>query len=328
MIKQSDFSRTGLIAGLVLLFAITSVMAAIQVEVDGSPLSLDVPPALVNGRTMVQLRGIFEALGAQVNWDSYTRTITATKGDTNVQLGIGKPRALINGKVAILDAPAMIRNGSTMVPLRFVSEALGADVKWIEATQMVTITTANKTTQVPKPMTTEMGDMHGMMQRKDMQSMMHSMMQMPTSQFDQSFLQNMIHHHSGAIDMSHIVVQNATHLELRQFAQKVIDTQSQQNQEMSIWLKNLFKSSASMAPMPIDEQTTKQLRSLSGRDLEIQYMQAMIVHHQEAVEMGRMAEQKAERLEIKELATSIVTEQSTEISQLNQWLSDWYNWKQ
>ncbi len=126
-----------------LLLAITSCMAVIQVEVNGSPLSFSVPPTQVNGRTMVPLRGIFEALGAQVNWDSYSRTISANKGDTDVRLGIGNSSAVVNGRNVQLDAPAMILNGSTMVPLRFVSEALGADVKWFAATQTVSISTGD-----------------------------------------------------------------------------------------------------------------------------------------------------------------------------------------
>ncbi len=136
-------SKAGVLLG-VLLLTITSGMAAIQVEVNGRPLSFRVPPTRVSGRTMVPLRGIFESLGAQVNWDADTSTIAATKGDTDVRLTIGDPRATVNGQTVLLDAPAMILNGSTMVPLRFVSEALGADVKWLEATQTASITTTGQ----------------------------------------------------------------------------------------------------------------------------------------------------------------------------------------
>jgi len=148
MIATRYLSRTGMMVGLLLL-AMPSGMAAIQVEVNGSPLSFSVPPTQVSGRTMVPLRGIFESLGAQVNWDAYSKTITATKGDTDVQLGIGNRRATVNGRAVYLDAPAMILRGSTMVPLRFVSEALGADVKWFEATQTVSITTGEEPTTGP-----------------------------------------------------------------------------------------------------------------------------------------------------------------------------------
>jgi hypothetical protein len=128
-------------------------MAAIQVELNGRPLYFNVPPTQVSGRTMVPLRGIFESLGAQVNWDANTSTITATKDATDVRLGIGDPRATVNGRTVLLDAPAMILDGSTMVPLRFISEALGADVKWFQATQTVSITAGQDAVVVPEAAT-------------------------------------------------------------------------------------------------------------------------------------------------------------------------------
>ena len=155
MIVTHYLSRAGIIAGLFLL-PITSGMAAIQVDVNGSPLYLNEPPTLMNGRTMVPLRGIFESLGAQVNWNASSRKITATKGVTDVQLGIGDNRATVNGKNVYLDAPAMIIRGSTMVPLRFVSEALGADVKWFEATQTVSIITDEQLVTAPATQTVVM----------------------------------------------------------------------------------------------------------------------------------------------------------------------------
>jgi hypothetical protein len=72
-------SRAGVLVG-VLLLTITPGMAAIQVEVNGRPLSFRVPPTRVSGRTMVPLRGIFESLGAQVNWDATTSTIPEPAG--------------------------------------------------------------------------------------------------------------------------------------------------------------------------------------------------------------------------------------------------------
>jgi hypothetical protein len=134
-----------MLLGLVLLLAIPCT-AAIQVELNGTPLTFSVQPVMMNGRTMVPLRGVFEALGAQVNWDDATSTVTAYKGFTEVRLVIGDPRATVNGQTVLLDAPAMILNGSTMVPLRFISEALGANVKWFEDTQTVSITTGEQPT--------------------------------------------------------------------------------------------------------------------------------------------------------------------------------------
>jgi len=90
---------------------------------------------------MVPLRGIFESLGARVDWNESQQSISATRGNTEVQLAIGNQNATVNGRNVYLDTPAMILHGSTMVPLRFVSESLGADVKWFDATQTVAIST-------------------------------------------------------------------------------------------------------------------------------------------------------------------------------------------
>ncbi|MGI5819447.1 MAG: stalk domain-containing protein [Armatimonadota bacterium] len=129
-----------LAAGLVLL-TMTSGMAAIQVELNGDPVALSVAPITVVNRTMVPMRSIFEALGAGVQWTESTQTVKATRGATNVELTIGETDATVNGYSVALDVPAMIHRGSTMVPLRFVSESLGADVRWSGATQTVSIFT-------------------------------------------------------------------------------------------------------------------------------------------------------------------------------------------
>ncbi|NLO04752.1 MAG: hypothetical protein GX131_02865 [candidate division WS1 bacterium] len=128
------------VAGLVVL-TMTSGMAAIQVELNGDPVALSVDPITVVNRTMVPMRSIFEALGASVQWTESTQTVRTTRGATELQLTIGETDALVNGQTVALDVPAMIHRGSTMVPLRFVSESLGADVRWSEAAQMVSIFT-------------------------------------------------------------------------------------------------------------------------------------------------------------------------------------------
>ena len=109
----------------------------ISVELDGRQLSFDQPPAMMGGRLLVPLRGIFEALKADVVYDGATRSIQATKGSRVVQLQLGSRTAVIDGRTLFLDVPADTIGGRTMVPLRFVSEALGADVKWEGATKTV-----------------------------------------------------------------------------------------------------------------------------------------------------------------------------------------------
>lgn len=144
MTKKRSITAGLLVMVLLLLFSASMAAAAISVDVNGNPLTFNVPPVKVGDRVMVPLRGIFEALGATVNWDGATRTITANREATNVLLVIGKSPATVNGQAVALDTPAMIIKGATMVPLRFVSEALGAEVKWSGATQTVSILTDKK----------------------------------------------------------------------------------------------------------------------------------------------------------------------------------------
>lgn len=109
-----------------------SAESDIKVYINGYPQSYDVAPLIVSGRTMVPMRGIFEALGAEVNWDDATRSITASKNDTVIKLTVDSPKALVNDDAVMLDAPAMIVSARTLVPLRFVGEALGTNVSWDE----------------------------------------------------------------------------------------------------------------------------------------------------------------------------------------------------
>ncbi len=107
----------------------------IGVVVNGKALFLDKNPVMKDGRVLVPLRGIFEALGANVKWDSATRSVVAnTKegepGNTNLVLPVDSKTAKINNTEIVLEVPATIIDGTTMVPLRFVGETLGAKVKW------------------------------------------------------------------------------------------------------------------------------------------------------------------------------------------------------
>lgn len=134
-------------AALTIGVAAFSSAQQIKVQVDGAPLYFaNAQPQYVDGRVLVPLRSIFERLGATVNWDRQTRMIDASRGGSQVELRIGDRQALVNGNTVTLDVPAMIVNGATLVPIRFVSESLGAQVGWMEAERLVTInTTASPT---------------------------------------------------------------------------------------------------------------------------------------------------------------------------------------
>lgn len=111
----------------------------IRLIVNGAEVYPDVPPQIIGGRTMVPLRAVAEVLGADIQWDGITQTVTATKGRTVVRLVIGQKTAYIDGQPRPLDVPAKVVDGRTLVPLRFVSESLGAQVEYYESTQTVAI---------------------------------------------------------------------------------------------------------------------------------------------------------------------------------------------
>ena len=130
---------------------IASAQNGISVFVNGDPIAFNgVGPQEVNGRVLVPLRGVLEKLGAYVDWDPAGQLVTAQRGDTSINLHIGSTQARVNNQPVTLDVPAEIYHGSTMVPLRFMSEALGADVRW-EPTQYAVMITTGTTTSGSRP---------------------------------------------------------------------------------------------------------------------------------------------------------------------------------
>lgn len=97
-------------------------------------------PFIRNNSTLVPLRFVSEGLGAKVGWDEYSRVVTIEIDGKNVKLKIGTDEALVDGKSVKMPVAPEIVNESTMVPLRFVSETLGAKVEWENATRIITVT--------------------------------------------------------------------------------------------------------------------------------------------------------------------------------------------
>ena len=130
-----------LITMLLLVSVVTPVMAQgpIKVIVGGKRIRLDVWPDIINDRTMVPLRAIFEELGADVDWNGETRTVTSTKGETTIKLTIDDPVMYVNGEEVALDSPACIVENRTLVPVRAISEAFDLKVEWDSDTRTVRV---------------------------------------------------------------------------------------------------------------------------------------------------------------------------------------------
>ncbi|WP_027398461.1 WG repeat-containing protein [Anaerovorax odorimutans] len=119
---------------------IKNVNKPITVYLDGTELYFDIEPTIKNQKTMIPVRKIFESLGSKVEWNSSTKTVTASKDSKNLSLTIGSDIAYVNGTKMQLDTAPFIQDGITLVPLRFVSENLGADVKWDGSLRRIIIT--------------------------------------------------------------------------------------------------------------------------------------------------------------------------------------------
>ena len=135
---------------MVLFIALTgTAMAAttsVRLFVDGTEVQFPDQKPIINSdnRTLVPVRFVSEALGAEVEWLALTRTVKINCNDKTILLEVGLKQAVIGTSIVTLDTKAEIVGNRTMVPLRFVSECLDAEVEWDGAEQAVYITTAER----------------------------------------------------------------------------------------------------------------------------------------------------------------------------------------
>lgn len=111
------------------------------ISLNGTVLAFEEAPVIEDDRTFVPMRFLFEQMGAEVGWDEATETATVAKNGETISFQINSVSAKVNSNTKLMDVPAKLINDKTMVPLRFLSENLGYNVAWDEATKMVTITT-------------------------------------------------------------------------------------------------------------------------------------------------------------------------------------------
>ena len=121
--------------------AILATQQPVYVNYNCSSLDFDVPPLIVEGRTFVELNGIFSAMGIALQWDGAQQKVTGTKGGTVIELWIGSTTAKVDGVTVTLDAAPFIATpyNRTMVPVAFIAQATGADVAWENVTRTVIV---------------------------------------------------------------------------------------------------------------------------------------------------------------------------------------------
>ena len=125
---------------MIMVFSLTLVAQASEIKVlnNGEEKSFNPAPIIKNGSTLVPMRGFFEALGCEVEWDNETRTAIGRRDGIEVKLPIGNSVATVNGRQKQLAVAAQLIKGSTFIPLRFVGEALGEEVVWDNGTILIT----------------------------------------------------------------------------------------------------------------------------------------------------------------------------------------------
>ncbi len=126
------------LSGLVFLSSFISA-SAINVHVNNNNISMDVPPVLVEGRTLVPVAAIAQSLKGEVSWDASTKTVTITRDSKTIKLQLNNKTVTVDGQVMNLDVPAQSINGRTMVPVSFIAQAFNEKVVWHPSTQTVLI---------------------------------------------------------------------------------------------------------------------------------------------------------------------------------------------
>ena len=130
---------------LIMLISILAVPVSANDEIwvllNGEKLEFDVQPQIINGRTMVPMRKIFESLGASVEWENETKKITAKKQDTTIVMQINNNVLSLNGNIITLDVPPQLVDGRTLVPVRAVAESFDIQVLWDDVYKNVILST-------------------------------------------------------------------------------------------------------------------------------------------------------------------------------------------
>lgn len=122
------------------IMSINTFASGLSVYVNNNKVNFSQSPVVENGVTLVPVRGLLESLGADVDWDKEAKTVIITLGASTVKMVVGSKTAYVDNKIVPLSVAPKVINGATMMPLRFVSENMGLQVKWDSETKAVKIT--------------------------------------------------------------------------------------------------------------------------------------------------------------------------------------------
>ncbi len=129
-----------------------TVLPVENIIVKGAKVKFDTPPVIKSGRTLIPVKALSEAFGAEVKWISAERKVVITKGSTEIILKLDNNKIYVNGVESTIDVPGCSINGRTVVPIKFIVEKMGLLVKWDSDSKVVEI--ENPTPTVPAQPTT------------------------------------------------------------------------------------------------------------------------------------------------------------------------------
>ena len=167
---------------------------------------------------------------------------------------------------------------------------------------------------------------HGAMDHSTMKSSPNA----ASAEYDLQFIDTMIAHHQSAVDMARLIPAKADNAELKKLGQNIVSSQEKEIAAMRAWRERWFGGkpealNMEMAGMKnsMSGMDMKKLDALNGKPFDLEFIKQMIPHHEGAVVMAKEALQKSRRDEIKNLATSIIRDQTAEIDMMKTWLKDW-----
>jgi uncharacterized protein (DUF305 family) len=146
---------------------------------------------------------------------------------------------------------------------------------------------------------------------------------------DKAFIDAMVPHHQGAIAMAKVALKNAEHEEIKELSRNIISSQQAEIEELKAIKKEEFGTSN--VPMEMSQEQMRAMGMMmdpqnlaNEKPFDKAFIDAMIPHHQSAIEMAEVAYEKTENPRIKELAQDIISAQKQEIEQMKQWRKEWY----
>lgn len=145
---------------------------------------------------------------------------------------------------------------------------------------------------------------------------------------DERFIDEMVPHHQGAVEMAEVAIEDAEHEEVERLSENIVSTQREEIEELKTTKREEFGTSE--VPMQVGEGEMEDMgmtdpRSLARRKpFDKAFIEAMIPHHRSAIEMAEVARKKSDNPRIKELSGNIIDAQEREISQMRTWRESWY----